>query len=374
MAPASPPPPDRFEAPIDLWNPGGDPAVLRRAARAWRQMAATLRDVAHDLGSAVRQLGQGWDGSAHRDFAQGWEQLEATAGKGADTFERVANTLEDVAGQIEETNEQVHQLYAAIGVTIAFGVVSSALTLGFASPGAAAAAAAQAGQATTIVARLGTFLTISARSMGGFRVALAAFSKRWAIAAAGNLAAGAAQRAVFNKNHNPLDNWSIADVTRIVVSATSSAGFGTVASNSPRWAALASGHPKAAVFSGGFLANGTGSVANDLWVDGRPLSVAVPNGLVNGVSGGASTAATRSIVHRLPNASPPAVPPPALPRLLVVRRPALWLPRSAVGREALVSVPMDGAVQGLATTPFLPEPEPPRAPAPFPTVAPVTSP
>ena len=312
-------------------------------------MATTLRALAGDLGSAVNQVDAAWEGLAHQGFARRWEQLHEPVRQGADTFEHVAASLDAVANQIEETNEQVHQLYATVGITVAIGAVSSAVTFGVGSAGAAAAAAAQAGQAASVVARLGTFLTISARTMSGFRAAFVAFSQRWAIAAAGNALAGAAQRAVATPNHNPLENWSIADVTRTVVSATSSAGVGTVAAGSPHLASLGSGHPRAAVFSGGFVANGTGSVVNDLWVDRRPLSLATArNGLVNGVAGGGSTMATNSVLRP--------------PRLLAVRRPGLWLPRSAVAREALVSIPVDGAVQGLATAPFLPPPAPSPAP------------
>ncbi len=354
--PGRPPPPDRVEAPIDVWNPGGDPAVLRRAAQAWRQMAATLRASADEVESAVHQLGTTWEGAAHDAFARDWRPLPEPVRQGAETFEQVATSLEAVADQIEETNEQVHQLYAAIGITVAVGVVSSALTFGFGSAAAASTAAAQAGQAATIVARLGTFLTISARTMSGFRAAFVAFSQRWAIALAGNLLTGAVERTIVNRNHNPLDNWSMADVTKAVVSATTSAGVGTVAANSPRWAAVGSRHPTSAVFSGGFVANGTGSLVNDLWVDRRRLSLAtVRDGLLDGSTGGASTMAGRSLLQRLPDRAPPGLgsgashPSAMAPsRLLVVRRPALWVPRSAMAREALVSVPMDGAVQGVA--------------------------
>ena len=344
--PGAAPGPDRFNQVIDVVNPGGDPAVLRRAAEVWRQAAARILASADGLDSEVRRASAGWDGPASSAFAGRWGRLHESVGEGAKTFEQVAASLDETAAQIEETNEQVHQLYAAIGVTVALGAAMSLVTVGVGSAGAAAAAAAQAGRAATIVARLGTLLTISARTMTGFRAAFVAFSQRWAIAAAGNVVATAAQKAVFGPTHNPLAGWTVSDATRIVVGATSQAGAVSMAHTSARLAALSARHPLATGFATGFAGSGTGSVASDLWVDRRPLSaVTVRNALVNGAGGGGAAVATEGLLARLATGPAPAGPAPAAgpARLVVVRRPPLWLP--PYSREAALSVPVDAAAQ-----------------------------
>ena len=269
-APAPPPAPDRFDHVVDLLNPGGDPAVLRRAAGAWREMAARLRALAGELGSAVRQVGTTWQGPAMQSFAGHWARLEASVDEGARTFDDIAANLDQVADQIAETNEQVHELYATIGVTVALGAALSVVTVGFGSAAAAAAASAQAAQAATVVARLGTFLTISARAMSGFRATFVAFSQRWAIAAAGNGLATAAEKAVVSPNHNPFDGWSVSDVTKIALGATSAAGVAGIAAGSARLAPLAARHPLAASFATGFAGGSGASVVGTRgWTGGR---------------------------------------------------------------------------------------------------------
>jgi hypothetical protein len=113
-------------------------------------------------------------------------------------------------------------------------------------------------------------------------------------------------------------------------------------------------------------------------VDRRRLSLrTLRDAAINGAGGGGGAVAGRGVLRRLPDRSqtgagsallrPSATAPP---RLMAVRRPALWVPRSAMGREALVTVPVDGAVQGVVGAALPPPPETPPAergqPAPTP--------
>ena len=359
-APVTAPAPDRFNQVVDVVNPGGDPSVLRRAAEAWRQTAVLLRGTAGALDSAVRPTAARWHGQAGSAFAHHWRQLHHSIEEGAATFDQVAASLDEIAAQIEAANEQVHQLYAAIGVTVALGVAMSLVTVGVGSAGAAAAVTAQAGRAATIVARLGNLLTISARTMSGFRAAFLAFSQRWALAAAGNVVATGAQKAVFEPSHNPLAGWTIQDVTRIVVGATAQAGTASLAGGSTRFSSAAARHPLATASATGFAGGGAGSLASDLWVDRRPLSLtAVRNALVNGASGGGAGLATQGLLGRLAVGRAAVGPAPAtgagagpagLARpgggapLVAVRRPPLWVP-SSTWTEAAWGVPVDAAAQ-----------------------------
>jgi WXG100 family type VII secretion target len=329
-------------------------------------MASDLRAEVVGLDGGVRSLGQGWLGAAADAFQGRWHETARSMTEAAANFDQVAAKLDEVAAQIEETNHQVHALYVAIGVTVAVGLAVSLVTVGFGSAGAAAAASAQAQQAATIVARLGTFLTISVRTMSGFRAALVVFGQRWAIAAAGNVLTTASQKAVFGPNHNPLEGWSLPDLTKIIVSSTTSAALGTAAANSARWSPTASTHPWATNFGTGFVANGTASVVNDLGVDRLSLSPATAgNVLVNGLAGGSSSVSTVAAGRLVGARQTPSgllyVPGHVAPNRLVVprSRPSLWVPRTldrtvltrlepplrVRSTETLVGVPVDAFVQ-----------------------------
>ncbi|MDQ3569681.1 MAG: WXG100 family type VII secretion target [Actinomycetota bacterium] len=366
--PSPPAAPDRLDSVVDVVNPGGDPAVLRRAAGAWREMAAHMRSTTERLAPGVREVGITWRGLASQEFGTKWEEQQGWINERARVFEEVAEHLDQVAGQIEETNEQIHQLFVAIGATVVLGAVSSVLSFGFASAPAAAVVAAQTGQAAAIVVRLGTFLTISARTMSGFRAALLAFSQRWAIAAVANTLATGAQKAISNPNHNPLDNWRISDLTKITVGATAASGVAGAAGHSARFSSLAVEHPLRASFATSALGGAGGSVVNDLWVDRRGLGAnTLRNAMVNGVSSGLVGVGTQGVLLRLAGRPSPGsslqvprldvVPSAQLPKPGLARLPRLWVP-DHLSREAMVGLPLDTATQvgvGVAA-PLVPPP------------------
>ncbi|MDQ3575143.1 MAG: WXG100 family type VII secretion target [Actinomycetota bacterium] len=374
-APSPPAAPDRLDSVVDIVNPGGDPAVLRRAAGAWREMAADLRSTTESLAPGVREVGITWHGLASREFVRKWEEQERWINERARVFEEIAEHLDQIARQIEETNEQIHQLFLVIGATVVFGAVSSVLSFGFASAPAAAVVAAQTGQAVAIVARLGTFLTISARTMSGLRAALLAFSQRWAIAAVANTLATGAQKAISNPNHNPLDNWTISDLTKITVGATAASGVTTVAGHSARFSSLAAEHPLKASLATSAIGGAGGSLVNDLWVDRRGVGAnTLRNAVANGFSSGLAGVGTQGLLLRLGGRPSPGTSL-QVPRLDVVRSarlpeagaarlPRLWVP-DQVSREAMVGIPLDTTTQvGVAVTaPLVPSPPPAQPPA-----------
>lgn len=335
-SPGAEPGPDRFDAPIDLWNPGGDPAVLRRAAGAWREMAARLRQSAGAVDREVAAVGGAWSGPAADAFGRHWRRVRTGMTAGGETCEQVARTLDAVAREIEDTNDQVHDLYVAVGITVAVGAIGSAVTFGFASAGAAAMATRHATQAAVVVARLQAFLQASGRTLSGLRAALGLFARRWAVAAAGNTVATAVQKAIANPTHNPLDGWGISDVTQIVVASTSSMGATTLATGWGRFRAVATARPVLASVGTGVAGNAAGSVAGDLWARDQPFSwTTVRRAALNGGAGGVGAGGTTALLRRFGG------PPRAAAPTLLQRLPP------GTAQEAAVSVPLEGVVQGL---------------------------
>lgn len=186
---------ERIERDIDIWNPGGDPGVLRERAGEWRTKAGELREGSGALDTAVAGVADSWRCPAADEFARYWRELSTGTEQMAGAFEEVAQNLDDTADEIERINDEVRRIYVEIGVTIAAGVALSFVTMGFSSLVGAGAAAAAASRAAALVARLGTFLMQMRGLLAASRTAMAAkalvFSQR--MATTGRAGAAAAQ-------------------------------------------------------------------------------------------------------------------------------------------------------------------------------------
>jgi WXG100 family type VII secretion target len=276
---------------IDVWNPGGDPAVLRAAAEAWRGRARALRDTATHLDGRVSVALASWDGAAADAFSGFWDQRAEGMRGVAQGFDDVATELDRIADEIAETNRLVKQIYAAIGATIAIGVVSSVVTLGFGTAAAGAAAGAQAANAARIVAQLGSFLTVSVRAVSGIRAAFTAFSVRFAVGTAVSGGVGMVQRAAFHPTHDPFADWGLRDVRNLLLGGGSGATIGTFAQVG-RVGTYTAAHPVISAGAQGFTGGMTTSFGTD-WLDGSldgtsPMR-ALQSGLWSGVTGAGLT-------------------------------------------------------------------------------------
>ena len=56
-----------------IFEPGGDPAEIRRAELAYRTLSTRVTDVVHRLRPAAGRLGDDWRGAAAQAFEQRWE-------------------------------------------------------------------------------------------------------------------------------------------------------------------------------------------------------------------------------------------------------------------------------------------------------------
>lgn len=298
------PPPPPIHTSYDLWHPGGDPGALRAAAAAWRSLAGTLRDVAAEIDGGVRDVDARWHGAAHTAFAAYWRERHASLVDGADHADEVAGTLDRVAGEIERVNHEVHQLYLAIAATVAVSLAASIFTFGASTAAGAAVTAANVARATTLVEGLAEFL--SAMRVGFEVTRFVRFWKLWGLAASVNTAAVGVVKLGQGENPFDWDNWSVRDISGIVVNADA----GVVANGllGPGIAAGASG------------AAG-GSVVGDVWLDDRDLfSTRVgTDALISGLTGGAATAVATKGIDAVRNLAQPQLGPAIAPEPIIVR-------------------------------------------------------
>ncbi|MGD3106685.1 WXG100 family type VII secretion target [Streptomyces sp. YGL11-2] len=148
----------QIEKSFDLFNPGGDPSVLRACAEAWRGMAHDLKTTIETQDHEVAQLGDNWTGAAADAFHAHWNHTKGQVEKALPQFETVAKQLDTTADAIQKANHEVHRVVEEVLATAAIGIGLSVLTAGFSDAIAAGAAEAEIAEAAGEVTRLGQLL------------------------------------------------------------------------------------------------------------------------------------------------------------------------------------------------------------------------
>ncbi|MFJ5952490.1 WXG100 family type VII secretion target [Streptomyces noursei] len=162
----------QIEKSFDLFNPGGDPSVLRACAEAWRGMAHDLKSTIETQDHEVARLGDNWTGAAADAFHAHWNHTKAQVEKALPHFETVAQQLDHTADAIKKANDEVHRVAEEIAATVAIGIGLTVLTGGFSDAIAAGAAAAEVAEAAGEVTRLGQLLIKVAEVMEKIRTAM----------------------------------------------------------------------------------------------------------------------------------------------------------------------------------------------------------
>ncbi|AJT63242.1 hypothetical protein T261_1556 [Streptomyces lydicus] len=153
----------KIEKSFDLFNPGGDPSVLRACAEAWRHMAHDLKSTIETQDHEVAWLGDNWTGAAADAFHTHWKHTRSQVEKALPQFEAVAHQLDTTADAIQKANDEVHRVVEEIAATVAIGIGLTVLTAGFSDAIAAGAAEAEIAEAAGEVTRLGQLLIRAAK-------------------------------------------------------------------------------------------------------------------------------------------------------------------------------------------------------------------
>ncbi|MEU8783893.1 WXG100 family type VII secretion target [Streptomyces sp. NPDC048637] len=251
-----------FEAGLEIINPGGEPDVLRSAAKGWRDLHDNLQTMFKDMDREVqRTLEFDWKGPAADSFSGHWKNLNAAMSKTLPQLPKAAESLDEAADAIEEINDEIHQIYLEIGISIGVSVGLSFLTMGFSAAAGAARAAQLATKAAKLAKTLGTILQKVGKAF------------QWISRMA--------------KEHRFLKN--------VLVNWTSNTG-GTVITNALTGQETNLGD---AVWQGGLSALvGTGpglAVAGGLGKAGRPLLGDIAGGGIGSMTGGLAVDGTKNL-------------------------------------------------------------------------------
>jgi len=133
---------------MGIWWPAADPARLRAAAQAWRDMARALDAVDGASQSAVLNLLADNQGPAMDAFGTYWQKWSGSSGylpTCSQACTAMGKALDDYAQAVDTARVKVEELVAEIGTAVVLGVVLGVCTVGIAT-------AAAAGVSATLVA------------------------------------------------------------------------------------------------------------------------------------------------------------------------------------------------------------------------------
>ncbi|MFF7412022.1 WXG100 family type VII secretion target [Streptomyces lydicus] len=162
----------KIEKSFNLFNPGGDPSVLRACAEAWRHMAHDLKTTIDTQDHEVTRLGDNWTGAAADAFHAHWKHTRGQVEKALPQFETVARQLDTTADAIQKANHEIHRVVEEVLATVAIGIGLSVLTAGFSDAIAAGAAEAEIAEAAGEVTRLGQLLIKIAKVLETVKTAM----------------------------------------------------------------------------------------------------------------------------------------------------------------------------------------------------------
>lgn len=149
-----------------IWWPKADPARLRAAAQAWRQMGSALRDIQANCQSAVLSMQAENDGraiAAFGDYWQKWSKSDGYLPACADACKTMAGALDRYAAAVEDAQNRVKALIIEAGTAVIVGVALGICTLGI----AAVAADAVATGLVASAALIGVDLSLTAAGIAG---------------------------------------------------------------------------------------------------------------------------------------------------------------------------------------------------------------
>ncbi|MYT33455.1 MULTISPECIES: WXG100 family type VII secretion target [unclassified Streptomyces] len=119
-----------YEAGLEIINPGGDPDVLRGAAKGWLDLHENLHSMFRDLDREVQQtLNSGWRSLAADAFSEHWKNLDAAMRKSLPQLPEAAKSLDEAADAIEDINREIHEIYLEIDISIGISVGMPFLTM-----------------------------------------------------------------------------------------------------------------------------------------------------------------------------------------------------------------------------------------------------
>jgi uncharacterized protein YukE len=260
-----------------IFDPGGDPAQIRIAASAHRQLAVSMQSAGSAGDKVALGLADTWKGensqgkAAATAFQDAWHNLSGEIETYAEHLNTVAAELDQIADQLEKTQQEAARLREMAEAALAAGVILTVFSFGMSDEAAAAAIAVETSEATTLMAFLGDVLDAAATALDGLIDALIRVAARFIMGAVMSWASEA-----FTKWKQHLDPWSLSsyspeDVANIILGGILTAYMQEVPSSFPLMKAAMEAMPLRAALVYGFTGGTLGSAISQKFIEGEPI-------------------------------------------------------------------------------------------------------
>src|SRR5207253_11128086 len=160
----------QFSKIAGLFWPQGDPAKLRQAAQAWREMANAVNTAEGACHGAANLVTGSNEGPAIDAFGRYWSKWEGGSGYfelSSQACGQMAQALDRYADAIDQARQRVEEIAATAATVLAVGVVLTVVTVGISDAAAAAGEAALMAAAAAV----GVELSATVAEIGGIILA-----------------------------------------------------------------------------------------------------------------------------------------------------------------------------------------------------------
>jgi uncharacterized protein YukE len=356
-----------------IFDPGGDPAAIRKAAGTIKTMASSLRDVASTLDHVAAVLGKTWkgsessqDASAAESFQKAWASLSTEINTYADNHDAVSSALISIAEQIETAQKEAARLKEMAEIAIAAAAATALFSFGASEIAAAAAVADASAEGISLMAALGEVLSDGSAVLDTLLDAITRVAARFLMGAAFSWASEALTK--WKEGLNPFDvaNYSAEDFGNILLGGTLTAVLQEIPSRIPVLANFLDASPIPGALAYGSVGGALGSAISQKIIEGQSIDWAKVglSALISGGTGavmGAGQAGLRAYTGAN-NALPDLLPDqPGVTGITGgdVLRGSIGIPSGAI--FYLINFPKAGASPGVPPVPEEPFTDPSAA-------------
>jgi len=307
-----------------IFDPGGDPAAIRRAAATAEALASSMRDVASTLDQVAADLGKTWKGkessqdkAAAEAFQEAWAALSAAIGEYADGQDKVATALNNIAAEIASAQAAAKRLWHTVELAAAIAAGTALFSFGASEIAAAAEISAASAEGVSLMAALGDVLTDTTGVLDAISNAIIRVTARFLMGATLSFASEALIK--WKEGLDPFNaaNYSAEDVGNILLGGALTASLGEIPSKIPAFAAFLKNSPVLGAMLYGSAGGALGSSISQKVIDGTPIDwtkvgeSALVSGGTGAVMGGAAKGI--SVIRGSNNTLPNLVPDPPNP-------------------------------------------------------------
>jgi LysM repeat protein/uncharacterized protein YukE len=278
-----------------VFDPGGDPAAIHRAATAHRTLATQQRDNAAALDKVAANLEKSWKGlksaqdtSASAAFQKAWKTLSTQIEAYAQNLDSTATQLDAIADQIAHAQAEANRLKEMAEASLAVGAVLTIFSFGLSDEAAAAAVAVETSEAATLMAWLGDMLDVGLTVLDGLIDAAIRVAARFLMGAALSWISEAGSKLMSGENPLNPDNYSAADFANIFLGGILTAGLGEAAYAIKPLGSFLGTHLILGAASYGAAGGALGSYISQTAIEGEPAdwTKVVESALISGGTGG----------------------------------------------------------------------------------------